>query len=630
MSEHLILYGTAGVLSVLIISSIVLYISTKIKLPFSILLVFIGILLHPIKSSVPALASIELTPEMLFYVFLPLLLFESTYNLNWRKFRKNLSVITLFATVGVLISAFIVAGLVHLFTGLNFGIALIFGTVIACTDPIAVIGIFKKLGVPKRLQHLLDGESMLNDGTAVIFSKIILSIIITGFTGSTILQGGFNLIFTILVSALTGFGFGWIASRVVKYIQHQMMIEITLTIVLALISFIIGEAVFHVSGIIATVVAGITFSIFGKDNFSSDVKHFANEIWEYISFLANSFVFLLVGMTFGAVELLNNWREILIVFVIVIFARSVSVYLLGYIHNKSSAKLKISTKWLHIINWGGLRGALPIAFLLSLEEFAKGGQLRQYMDTVITYTIGVVILSLTVNGLSIGWLIKKLKVNRPDIENRIHSDLIKVLLLNQSLDHINELNEDGEISNETKNILYNEKWQEKKAVLNNLSEINSKRRLKVKQVLYQYAFEIESSEFTRLYDSDVISEKIYNQLREKLEEGIDLINNAIFPAEFSRDKMMRVLSKKGKKNFTVEELYLYRKARQIANKKVIKELSPIKKIEIMKDLTQELLLTYNKFYNKNVKMCEDLLSQNPDKIMQYEDDLGHKEISKIL
>ena len=177
-----------------------------------------------------------------------------------------------------------------------------------------------------------------------------------------------------------------------------MMIEITATIVLALGSFIVSEHLFEASGIIATVVAGLTFSVFGKENFSAEVKHFAKEIWEYISFVSNSFVFLLVGITFGGGDLINHWQEIVIVFLIILLSRAISVYGLGWVHNKYlKRKDKISQNWLHIINWGGLRGALPIAFILSLKEFTKDGVLAEYADTIITYTLGVIILSLLIN-----------------------------------------------------------------------------------------------------------------------------------------------------------------------------------------------------------------------------------------
>lgn len=619
MHESVISSFVIGIIGLLLIANISQFISKKISFPYSILLVLTGALLHLGRDTIIIFKDFALTPELLFFVFLPPLLFESAFHLDFRKLKKDALIISVFATFGVVIAAIVVGFGLYWTLGIPFWISLLFAAIISSTDPIAVIAIFKDLGVPKRLLQMLDTESMLNDGTSIIFSKIVLSILSVGFAGESFIWSGANFIYVVAGAILFGGLVAVGATYLIQRLKNEMLIEVTITLLVAFTTFIVAEQFLKVSGVVATVASGIFLGNIGIQKFSPRIKHFVTEFWEYIAFIANSFVFLLVGLTFGFELLLTNYPAIIVAYLLVLAGRAVSIYSLSFIHNQFFPDNLIPTAWMHVLNWGGLRGALPIAVILALPETVD------YKPELLTITVGVVILSLLINGLSIKPLLRFLKIDEPSLLEQAQSEIAKTLLLSHSRRHINLLKQIGEISSDSDqkfDITYQKKLN---TIFAGVKEFSQEQRECTKQAMYHMAFQIEKEVFIRLYEKGVLSEKILNKLKEKLEEGLDLIEAGIYPEEFSKNKVMKALSEKSKKGFSLKELFLYRKAREFANVEVIADMSVFADIPILKDLHDEIIATYNKLITKNRKMCSDLVSGDPEKIQQYEQDLCYSE-----
>ncbi|HEX9370966.1 MAG TPA: cation:proton antiporter, partial [Roseiflexaceae bacterium] len=303
-----------------------------LRLPYPIALVLAGLALGAIiRSPLPFLHDLPLdeihfTPHLILVLFLPALLFEATLHIEATALRKTLLPIGVLAIPGVLLTAAIVGVLIVWGVGLDWPSALLFGAIVAATDPIAVLAIFKQIGAPHDLEILVEGESLFNDGTAVVLSRILLGAALSGtldLTGGVIdfvVVGGGGLAVGTLAGAL--------ASRLTARIDDHL-IEITLTTILAYGTFVGAEAL-HVSGVIAVVAAGLVLGNVGARRGMSPTTRLALlTFWEYVAFLLNSAIFLLIGLDVDLVRLSTSLLPIGIAIGAVLLARAVAVYGLG-------------------------------------------------------------------------------------------------------------------------------------------------------------------------------------------------------------------------------------------------------------------------------------------------------------
>ena len=236
------------IIELLLIASLVAIVVRRLHIPYTVALVVVGLLLTA-QSNV----SIELTPELILALFVPPLVFEAAFHLKLTELRQNLVTILVLAVPGVILTTMIVAGMLTLGTSLSLPVALVFGALIAATDPVAVVALFRLLGVPKRLSVLIEGESLLNDGTALVLFNLMLAVALTG---------KFNLFSSLVefvqVAAggiVVGLVLGWAISRLIARIDDYL-IEITLTTVLAYGTYLVAEQL-HFSGVLAVVAAGL-------------------------------------------------------------------------------------------------------------------------------------------------------------------------------------------------------------------------------------------------------------------------------------------------------------------------------------------------------------------------------------
>jgi CPA1 family monovalent cation:H+ antiporter len=376
----------------------------RLALPYTVALVFTGLalgLLHAFEAP-------HLTKALLFNVFLPGLLFEAAFYIDFKQFWRNRLTINSLALPGVVaaiaLTALIltpVANTLHFVEYFTWKHALVFGAIISATDPIAVVAIFKSLGVPKRLSVLLDGESLLNDGVAIVFFTLSLALV----TGTVVTARGlaFDFIKIVGIGALIGTGVGLAVSQIIKQVDDPM-IEITLTTIAAYGSFMAAEY-FHYSGVIATVSAGMLCGNYAaRVGMSPSTRIAVETFWEYIAFALNSIVFLLIGLEVNFQALLVSWQAILVAYLVVTGGRALVIF--GASSLLRRTRERIPWAWSVILTWGGLRGGLPMVLVLSLPKDFP------HRELLISMTFGVVILSILVHGLTMSPLLRLLGIAR--------------------------------------------------------------------------------------------------------------------------------------------------------------------------------------------------------------------------
>ncbi len=398
-----------AMIGLLLIISAVGIITRSLRVPYPIALVIAGLGLGVLlRSPLPFVGGLELdhlhlTPHLILVVFLPALLFEATLHIEATTLRKTLLPIGLLAIPGVLLTAAIVGVLVHWGVGFDWPTALLFGAIVAATDPIAVLAIFKRLGVPHDLEILVEGESLFNDGTAVVLSRILLGIVLAGTW--SVSDGVLNFVVVVGGGLLIGLVAGALFSRLTAKIDDHL-IEITLTTILTYGTFIAAEAL-EVSGVIAVVAAGLVLGNVGARRGMSPTTRLALlTFWEYIAFLLNSAIFLLIGLEVNLGNLIGDLLPAVIAIAAVLLARAVVVYGLGLIVLPLPPVLP--RRWLHVLFWSGLRGAVSLAVVLSLPLDLPARPL------LLNLTFGVVLFTLLVQGLSMGPLVQRLGLSGDD------------------------------------------------------------------------------------------------------------------------------------------------------------------------------------------------------------------------
>src|ERR1051325_9830245 len=389
--ENIILFEEVVVV-LLLIASIVAVLARRLRIPYTVGLVLIGLGLSLFSAN-----GIKVSPQIILALLVPPLIFEAAFHLRWDDLRLHFWLILLLAIPGVILTTLFVGGVVAWGTGLALQAALVFGALVSATDPVAVIALFRRLGVPRRLQVLLEGESLFNDGTAIVMFNLMISIALVG--GFSLVKSVRDFIAVSGGGVLIGVALGVLTSQVIQRIQDPL-VETTLTTVLAFGSYLVAEY-FHVSGVLAVVAAGITNGNAGPSGMSPTTRVVVFNFWEYAAFIANSFIFLLIGLTFNLDVMIANWQAIIWAILAALAARALSIY--GF----SAWAREVPRKWKHVLFWGGLRGAITLALALSLPETGSLGQVRGSLQAM---AFGVVLFTLLVQGSSTDWLIQKLKL----------------------------------------------------------------------------------------------------------------------------------------------------------------------------------------------------------------------------
>jgi CPA1 family monovalent cation:H+ antiporter len=376
----------------LFVSVIVAIVTRRLRMPYTVGLVLAGIGL----SFFPRHLDLQLSRELVFSVFLPPLVFEAALYISWQDLRKDLPIIGLLATVGVLLAAAVTAIGMHYAVGWSWASASVFGILISATDPVSVIATFKEAGMRGRLRLLVEAESLLNDGTAAVGFVVVLGLAAGSDGGSLNTMANFLLTFGggVLCGALVGLALILFASR-----TDDHVVEMTLTALAAYGSFLFAEH-FHWSGVLASLTAGLmTGSYRGSHSPWVAGREWLEFFWEYLVFVVNSLIFLLIGARVAQQHFGAAWLGVLVAIVLVMMGRAVAIYPLCALFGRG--ELKVPVRHQHVLFWGGLRGALALALALGLPEHLP------QRDDIVTVSFAVVAFSIFAQGLTMRPLLRR-------------------------------------------------------------------------------------------------------------------------------------------------------------------------------------------------------------------------------
>jgi len=377
----------------LFVSAAVAMLTRRVHLPYTVGLMLAGMALYFAHVYIKW----HLSKDLIFSVFLPPLVFEAALFIHWREFSRELPVVMLLATVGVVLAATVTALGMRYALSWDWGSATVFGTLIAATDPVSVIATFKEAKVHGRLRMLIESESLLNDGTAAVAFVAVLGVLAGDH--QTVLSISGDLLVTVFGGALIGgvvaYLFMLLAGRTPDY-----LVEITFTTLAAYGSFFAAEH-YDCSGVLAALTAGLVVGNFrSSGSISTAGRHALGPFWEYLAFVANSLVFLLIGAQEAQQHFQGLWVPVLLAIALVTLGRAVAIYPVCAIFARS--RLKVDIRHQHVLFWGGLRGALALALALSVPD-----RLPQH-NAIIVITFAVVAFSIFAQGLTITPLMRRL------------------------------------------------------------------------------------------------------------------------------------------------------------------------------------------------------------------------------
>ena len=377
---------------VLLVTAIVGMLARRLRVPTTAGLVLAGIGL----ALVPGAISITLTKELVFDAFLPPLVFEASLFIDWRELRKDLAVILTLATLGVVLTAGAITVGMHYFARWSWEGAALFGLLMSATDPVSVIATFKEAGIQGRLRLLLESESLFNDGTAAVaFSAMLVFLTGEPLTAGTV---GLRLAASIAGGILCGATITWGVLFLAGQTKDHLT-EITLTTVAAYGSFLLADRL-HFSGVFASLSAGL---IVGNAGFLGSIysREAVESFWEYAAFVANAFIFVLIGIRTGEQHFAGVGILVPVAVAITILARAVAIYPCCALFARST--LRVQPRYQHILFWGGLRGALALALALGLPPELP------YREEIITTAFVIVAFSIFAQGLTMLPLLRRLR-----------------------------------------------------------------------------------------------------------------------------------------------------------------------------------------------------------------------------
>jgi len=391
----------------LLIALAVILVTRRLAVPYTLGLVVVGLLM----SILNVFPGIQLTPDLVLFVFLPALLFEGAWMIEVRELRANWLPIFLLSVPGLLLSLVVIALLLHFLSDMAWGPAFLLGTILSPTDPIAVLGLFRQLKVNQRLSIIIEGESLFNDGVAGVFYLTFLALVLLSLQGypDTGVQAWLNGLWLFVVEAgggtLVGLLSGFLISRLLKLIDDPL-VETTITIIAAYGVYLLADFL-HTSGILAVILAGLLLGSYGRRiGMAEQTRAAVDNFWNIIAFVANALLFLLVGAQsnplrfFASAAAPTLLLTAGIAIVAVLLARFAMVFMLRGVMRLLGQSMRFP--WRFVIFWSGLRGALSLALVLALPPEVPE------RETLILATYAVVLFTLLVQGLSLRLILQRL------------------------------------------------------------------------------------------------------------------------------------------------------------------------------------------------------------------------------
>lgn len=643
--------------------------ASVLRVPYTVLLVLVGSLLVPLTQSsfFHFLKAFELTPELLFYVFLPILIFESAYNMRVRDLMTNIRAVSWLSVGSLIISAFFIAFALHFALRLfgmdiPFMVTLLFGTLISATDPVAVLALFKEFGVPRRLAFLFEGESLFNDGTSLAAFLIVLEVILRGFSGiTTVFEGLFMFLTMVFGGIAFGIFMGFLFAKLIEKAEGSEHIEITLTMLVAHLTFIVSEVISHslvvagyeirLSSIIATVMASMVIGNYGRSKLSLTTHHFMDRFWGYSAFLVNSLVFITMGLLFASlpIELQYFIVPILLTVFIVMLARALSIYPIVKWLNVRQKEAIIPMTWQHLLAWGSLRGALAVVMVLLIPDtLSLPGWTFEFTpkEFITAITIGCIYFTLFVKALTIGTLIRRYRLDALTGVEEAEYRQARLLILSAGKEKLENFFEKQYMSAATYQKLKTLNEQELAKGEGDCEAIVQRSANDFEEALRVYALGIEKHFLNILFHYSEVSEPVYKRILTKLDIQLDRVENGAvqiqsLDEEFAPDWFERIArflrsfwSSRGTDiNTELKERYMYYRAQEIIARKVLKEFTAMqnrrgRQSPEYQQLIKKILAAYQAFRDDAHTRVEELVADHGHHTAFLDESFGDESLRK--
>jgi monovalent cation/hydrogen antiporter len=510
-----LLFALVAVLAVL---------ACKVALPYPIVLVIGGLAL----SFVPRLPEVKLNPDIVFYFILPALIYPAALFTSWRDFRRNLRTILLLAIGLVLTTMVAVAWIAHaVVPGLPWAAAFALGAIVSPPDAIAATAIIRRLGVPHRVQAILEGESLVNDATALVALQFAIAALVTGTFSPGFAAARF------VWAAVGGIGFGLLVGVVIRWVQSRLddpPIQITISLVTPFIAYLPAERL-HASGVLATVAAGIFLGWHSPLMISARTRLQVYAFWETVMFLLNGFVFIIIGLQLpGILRTLNRESltgavvSAIIICAAVILVRFAWVTPAAYLPRLLSSKLRMrdpipSWQNIAIVSWAGMRGVVSLAAAFALPLALTDGSSFPGRDYILFFAFSVIFTTLILQGLTLPLLIRKLGIThdgQADEEER----RARLEANNAAIELIEELRANGKFSPDTVDRLraeYDERVEQLQLCAENPDDCRGEIATPQYQRLQRKALRVERQTIIRLRNERVINDDALRRIQRDLD-----------------------------------------------------------------------------------------------------------------
>jgi len=616
----------------IIASVVLLFVATlssvvfkRFKIPYTIGLVLVGIIFYNVCGAIPAFQQfrhLRLNYDLIMFALLPSLIFSAAINIDSKLLFKNLNPTFLLAGPGLVVSTLVTSAIMYYLTPLDLAGSLLFGALISATDPVAVISLFEIVGAPKRLRMLVDGESLFNDATAIVVFTLMQKVVLAGtaFSVFTLGYAVYDFVFIFFGGLLVGIICGYIMAQILLFIKNDPMVATALSAIVAYTAFIFAEKVLEVSGVMACLGAGMVISHYSSSRFTAKTKNYLHNFWDFVSFIANSYIFILLGFTekfylFSAQVTDFSIMKCIVWGIIAIqLSRAIIVFGFCSLIGLRDKTKKIDWKSQVVMFWGGLRGAVPLALVFSLPKDMPNHLL------IIQITLGVVIFTLIVQGGTISKLLSVLKLDRASLFKRFSKNHALLLTYQHGMGKLKEIATSWDFSADIVHELegkYHKKIAKQNHKLNEIVESKGEEKHALRRSIWTQALRVERSSLRELFESGFIHEGLFRSLDFCMDQELEtIINSNDLPPKdaygsFQKNPIRRVIEKLKKMCFRekyeahlLNEEYLSYCSLAIGIIAARAKLSELKKDDFFKD------------YPQGIKDCDDFYRGNMEKLLK--------------
>ncbi len=535
MGENIILALLFIIVS-LLVGVLLKMILRKTFIPYTVGLFVLGFVMGIIAryNIVPISVSLDdilkdvgnLSPDAILYIFLPILIFEASLNMDIHIFRKSVINASLLAVPGVIVclilTAIMIIGLQisipHWDIGWNWTTALMFGALISATDPVAVVALLNELKTNKRFSTLVDAESMLNDGTGIVFFMLFF----TTFTSSAVEHGPIvSFIITVIGSIISGYIIGVLSLWGSSKLKSEPILQNSILIIASYILFYYTNMILEVSGVIALVTFGVVIAYYGPTTLRPKADKFIKDFWELAAYIANTIIFIIVGVMIAMKSdfVWSNFGILILVYIGITIIRGIMVFMFYPIMKRQ--QYGITPKEGIVLTWGGLRGALGLT--LALLVFYTPTIPEAVRHQILFLTGGVVTLTLTINATTMSWVIKKLNLSKKPSAKLLLEYNIKAMYKDKIYEFFNSLRKDQSLNSAD--------WSNLKTYLPDIGESPSNSDITLSSLVATIRRKIMARNLTKivaLYQDGVVSATTFKKISSMIEQLDDYEGEAPF------------------------------------------------------------------------------------------------------